>query len=75
MLTIMELKTHKETINNEEEIVNRQKLQIIDYWIKTIKIKLFKIIENIRTTFIKTEWVNLKIYQIKLLERENQSLK
>lgn len=55
MLTIMELKTHKETINNEEEIVNRQKLQIIDYWIKTIKIKLFKIIENIRTTFIKTE--------------------
>lgn len=37
MLTIMKLKTHKGTINNEEEIANRQKLQIIDYWIKTVK--------------------------------------
>lgn len=53
MLTIMKLKTHKGTINNEEEIANRQKLQIIDYWIKLLK--LFKIIENVRTIFIKTE--------------------
>jgi len=30
MLTIMKLKTHKETINHEEEIANRQKLQIIE---------------------------------------------